>query len=207
LQGQELPEHRRQLLRRSDRHLPGLRRIAEHGNALSRNHDRGRNPQRRQELPELHYILVECFEVDLVGGQRLDDKSFRPVKERLGVGNRRNHADILWEFGDKRQGNTPDAVHARRHQAEDRRGSTCARSAHESPRGAREVNIQPSIAKRRTTGGQALTQPVVPGIRERIGNAPTQEVAVARELAVQPYFHVRSPDASRLMPFAMTLRT
>ncbi len=63
--------------------------------------------------------------------------------------------------------------------------------AHETPRRAREVDIQPAIAEGRSAGGEALAQPGIPRIGERVRDAAAEEIAVAWKLAVETYLHRR----------------
>ena len=94
------------------------------------------------------------------------------------------------QLGDERQREiASDAIDARHHQPDDRCGTAGPRRADEAPGRAREIDVEPALAEGRTACRQAFPQPGVPRVDERVRHAPAQEIAVARQLAEQPYFH------------------
>ena len=71
------------------------------------------------------------------------------VEERLERRRGGDHAGVRRQLGDERQVKVAaDAIDARHHQADDRRGAERARGAGEAPRRAGQVDVEPAVAER-----------------------------------------------------------
>src|SRR5262245_9260431 len=150
-------------------------------------------------------MLIEHFEVHVLRFQRFDNQALGLREERrqrtdarqLGVGR---------QLGDDRQRKVPsDTIDAWDHQPDNRRRPARAALSGETPDRTREVHIQPAIPECLTACGHAVLQPGVPRADKRIGRAPAQKIAVARQLAVQAYVHGALP-VGRLHSFISRYR-
>jgi len=149
---------------------------------------------RRKRGSEAHDLRVEMFEIDVVGGERLDDQTLRAFEKRRRLRGRGDRIDFSRQRRDQRQRKiSADAIDARHHQPEHRSRTAGAGRTDEAPRRAREIQVEPALAQRLPAGGKAFAEPGIPRIHERVRHPPPQEIAVARQLSEQPYFHGPAP--------------
>ena len=72
---------------------------------------------------------------------------------------------------------------------DDRRWTARASLGREAPDRTRQIHVEPAVSERGPARRHAVLQPRVPHAHKRIGRAPAQEIAVARQLPVQAYVH------------------
>ena len=132
----------------------------------------------------------KLLEIDVFGRQRLDDQTLRPIEEHRRRRDDGDRIDVVGQLGDERQREIPaDAIDAGHHQADHRGRAAGPGRADEAPGRARQIDVEPALAQGLVAGRQALPQPGVPRVDERVRRAPAQEIAVAGQLPEQPYFH------------------
>jgi hypothetical protein len=194
--GYQLLERRPEVRRGGKRQLPSRRQVKTADATGSR-------AARRQRTAELllegSHAAVESIEIHPLGGQRFDDQALGAVEEprrRRG----RDEAGVRRHFGDDREREIPARlVNAGREHPDHRRRTAGSGRTRETPAGpsGRHSHRAPSAV--RLAAG--IWQPNVPRVHERLPRrmAP-QEIAVARQLAIEPSPYGGSRFATEMPP-------
>ena len=188
---QQLLERRRQLFAAPPSGIchASRRRRSRIGAAARIQHERRRLRERAELLPPAASTpRVEAFEVDVLGARASRSTSRSAASKNASVPSAAAiRLDLGRELGDERQRKiASDPIDARRHQPDDRR-RTARAGAH------RRIARPDSSGRRRASARRAPSrlaarhslQPGVPRVDERVRDAPAQEIAVARQLAVE----------------------
>ena len=149
--------------------------------------------QRSQLVAQIDDVPVEGLEIHAIGCQRLDDQTLRAREESPRLGGGRDDTHVRGQLRHQRERETAShTVHARNHQPNNRRSPADAWRTNKAPRGTREEDVEPALPKGYSTRRDRCLKPAVPDVDERVRDAPPEEIAVTRQLAVEAHFHLAS---------------